>query len=346
MLRNCWETSPQSEISLSAAQFDEVTPLLYGSGAAGLGWWRTRGTGLCQTPSGEMLHQAYRLLTLQAAIHENKIRKVFRVLRSVNIEPVLVKGWAAARMYPETALRPYGDIDLIVRPSDYQAAVEIAAQDLQDCYLDFHSLPFELADRSLDKLFSRTQLVSCGDEQVRVLAHEDHYALLAIHLLKHGAWRPLWLCDVAILLESMANDFDWRLCLGHDKRRTNWILAVTGLAREILGASVNDELVSAAAGSVPPWLTTSVLRQWETPFADKQQPFRHRAPIGFYLRQPRGLLADLARRWPDQIVATITVNGTFGRRRRLRYQLGNWLLRTGRLLKRSQGRAGLLPAHR
>ena len=36
---------------------------------------------------------------------------------------------------------------------------------------------------------------------------------------------------------------------------------------------------------------------------------------------------DLARRWPNPIVATISVKGTFGARRRKRYEFGNWLLR-------------------
>jgi hypothetical protein len=332
-LKRSWASSAGSPLIFSASQLDEVTPLLYRSGAASLGWWRIRQTDLRATSSGELLHQAYRLLALQAAIHENKIRKVFRALRSANIEPILIKGWAVARMYPQTAMRPYGDIDLIVSPGDRHTATEIAARDLNDCYLDFHLLPFELGDRSIDELFSRTRLVPCGDEQVRVLSPEDHFALLAVHLLKHGAWRPLWLCDLAVLLEAMSSDFDWQVCLGKDQRRANWILAAAGLARTLLGAEIADERNSAFVPEVPEWLCEEVLRQWETPFADRQAPFRHRAPISFYLRRPGGLLQDLARRWPDPIVATVSVNGTFGPSRRLRYELGNWLLRTGRLLK-------------
>ena len=75
-----------------------------------------------------------------------------------------------------------------------------------------------------------------------------------------------------------------------------------------------------------------MLKEWDTPFADMQSPFRHRAPISFYLRRPRGLLADLARRWPNPIVATISVNGTFGSRRRTRYEIANWLLRAARVV--------------
>ncbi len=66
--------------------------------------------------------QAYRLHTLQAAIHEREIKKLFTLLRQADIEPILIKGWAVAQLYPEKGLRPHDDIDLIVRPDQYQAA--------------------------------------------------------------------------------------------------------------------------------------------------------------------------------------------------------------------------------
>jgi hypothetical protein len=331
-LHTSWHNPATRSLGLSPAELDLVTSLLYESGAAGLGWWRIRDSDLRQTPSGEMLHQAFRLLALQGAIHENKIRKVFSVLRSVNVEPILIKGWAVARAYPQLALRPYGDIDLIVRRHDYQTASQAIERAARDCFVDFHAgVPFELADRSIEDVFSRSQLVTCGEAQVRVLSPEDHFALLAIHLLKHGAWRPLWLCDLGVLLGSMPNDFNWDRCLGKDRQRTNWILAAAGLAQKLLGASIRDEQISEEAREVPGWLVHRVLKEWETPFAKAQSPQRHHAPINSYLRRPRGLLKDLARRWPNPIIATISVNGTFGSRRRLRYEVGNWALRAGRV---------------
>ena len=329
-LKTSWADSCPDDGRLSEAELDQVAPLLYKSGAAGLGWWRICEGDLRQTASGEMLHQAFRLLTLQAAIHETRIRRVFAELRSADIEPILIKGWAVARAYPQPGLRPYGDIDLIVRPRDLRRAIA-ATEHRRDCQLDFHTLPIELADRSIEELFARSRLASCGNEQVRVLCPEDHFALLAIHLLKHGAWRPLWLCDLGVLLES-PGDFDWNLCLGKDPRRANWILAATGLAQTLLKASIKEEEIAARIGKIPAWLKQQVLKEWDTPFADRQSPFRHRAPISFYLRRPRGLLADLARRWPNPIVATISVNGTFGSRRRTRYEIANWLLRAARVV--------------
>jgi hypothetical protein len=317
-----------------------VTPLLYDSGAAGLGWWRIRETDLRETPSGELLHQAFRLLTLQANIHQTKCEKIFRLMRAAGVEPILLKGWAMARLFPQLALRPYGDIDLFVRPRDSRAANQvIASEAARGCWVDLHSRIAELANSSTEDLFARSQLVSCGDEQVRVPGAEDHFALLAIHLLKHGAWRPTWLCDLGLLLESMPADFDWDLCLSQNKRRANWILSAIGLAHKLVGAEIGDEQIASRSSETPAWLARRVLKEWETPFATDQPPMSHRAPMRSYLRHPRGLLSDLAHRWPNPILATISVNGKFNRLPRFPYQLGNCLVRAGAFVlpKRAAG---------
>ena len=332
-LHQSWRTSQTESERLTIDELDAVTPLLYESGAAGLGWWRVRETELRDTPSGELLHQAFRLLALRARTHETTIEKLFRLFRQSNVEVIVVKGWAVARSYPEQALRPYGDIDLLIRPADVDTVSRvIQSEAARGSLTDVHAEMFELSDRSIEEIFSRSRLVRCAEANVRVLSSEDHLALLSVHLLKHAAWRPLWLCDIGMLLEAAGKDFDWGICLGRDARRANWILSVAGLARRLLGAEISDESIAARAEQVPDWLSERVLKNWQTPFAHLQSPIRHAAPIKSYLRNPPGLLPDLARRWPDPILATITVNGTFGKRRRLRYQLGNWLLRAARLV--------------
>ncbi len=331
-LQRSWQASHPTALELSDTDFEAVTPLLYDSGASSLGWWRIRDTPLAQTTSGELLHQAFRLLTLQAAIHQTRIQKVFGAFRSAGIDPILIKGWAVARRYPQPGLRPYGDIDLLVHPQDMAGARKVVASDgLRGCRVDLHTRPFELSDRSLDDLYSRSRLLQCADEPVRVLSNEDHLALISIHLLKHAAWRPLWLCDVALLLETADSEFDWQVCLGPDESRANWILSAIGLARELLHATVPDQVSSRAIA--PQWLIESVLRNWAEPFVASHEPHNHRAAIKTYLTRPRGLLGDLRRRWPDPILATIAVHGRFGSRPRLSYQLHNCIGRAVRLVK-------------
>src|SRR6185369_11564466 len=128
-LERSWAHEDPGELELSVEEFDQVTPLLYESGAPGLGWWRIRNSRLRHTKSGELLRQAHRLLTLRAAIHETHIQKIFRVLRSGGVDPILIKGWAIARLYPHPALRPYGDVDLLIRPGDYRIALQIMADE-------------------------------------------------------------------------------------------------------------------------------------------------------------------------------------------------------------------------
>jgi Uncharacterised nucleotidyltransferase len=336
-LYRAWRLEPPAAFDLTPEQLAEVTPLLYESSAGALGWWRIRKMPLRETSSGELLHQAYRLLVLHGAMHERQVQKVFRSLRAAGIEPILIKGWAVARLYPEVALRPYGDVDILVRRRDRDRAEETVDEKARDCFVDLHSPAFELADRSLEDLFLRSQLVQCGDEQVRVLSPEDHFALLAVHLLKHGAWRPVWLCDLALLLENMTADFKWDVCLGEDSRRANWILSAAGLAHKLLGAEISDSEHAEKIRHVPEWLVAGVLKQWETPFAIAQPPMSHRAPINSYLTNPLGLFGDLRRRWPNPILATVSVNGIFAARPRRRYQFENCRQRLSRWLMHGSG---------
>lgn len=333
ILAGAWRPTLTSPLNISEQQLDEIAPLLYGSGGAALGWWQVRQTELSPTSSAEVLHQAYRLQVLQSAIHEEKIKTVFRLLRESSIEPMLVKGWAAASLYPERALRPYGDIDLCVRPSDYKTAAAIlAGPEATGCWVDLHNGFSELKDRTVDQLFERSRLIALDTEQIRVLSGEDQLGLLAVHFLKHGAWRPLWLCDIGAAIESLPTSFDWDICLGRDKKRAGWISCAIGLAHRLLGARQQDLPLSVRNQRLPDWLIRNILTQWEKPFASNQPPMSHPLPMVSHIRHPGGFWKGLRDRWPNPIIATISVNGKLNDAPRLPYQLGNCAARLVRFL--------------
>ena len=328
-LSGSWRQQPPP-LGVTLGELDEVTPLLYGSGAAGLGWQVVKSSNV-ESPSSEILHQAYRLLSLQAALNEQKIARVFRLLREASVEAVVAKGWAAARSYPEAALRPYGDIDLLV--SDYDRARDVLkAPELNDCSVDLHQRFTELEDRTTDDLFSRSILLTLDGEPVRVLGAEDQLALIAIHLLKHGAWRPLWLCDVAAAIEHRSPHFAWDICLGRNGKKAGWITAAIGLANRLLDADIDSVPVVSQAKRIPAWLSDNVLKQWATPYPVNQPPMSYSAPLAAYLRQPSGMIRALRERWPNPILATVSVNGEFNDLPRLPYQVGNCALRAGQFL--------------
>lgn len=333
-LAGSWRGVPPPP-ELSAEGLSTVAPLLVGSGAGPLGWWKIRGTHLADTRAAQGLRQTYRYHALQSAVRERSLEQIFSVLDAARVDALLVKGWAAARVYAEPWLRPSGDIDVCVRPAQFARA----ARALEDTsagrlFVDLHAGCEKADERSFDELYARASRLRLGGAEVRVPCAEDHLRLMCIHLLRHGAWRPLWLCDVAAALESRARDFDRARLLCGDGRRARWVTCAVGLARELLGARVDDTPLARESRRLPRWLVPEVLRQWETPFSAMQAPMRHRAPMRKYLRRPRGALRDLLNRWPNPIEATVGVGGPFNEWPRLPFQLGHALSRTARFLVR------------
>ncbi|HEV7680560.1 MAG TPA: nucleotidyltransferase family protein [Pyrinomonadaceae bacterium] len=332
VLAGSWRSSDIPALEMTEPELDAVTPLLYDSGTAALGWHRLKRTQLQTTASAELLHQAYRLQSLQSEIHERNVETIFRLFRQAKIEAVLAKGWATAGMYSSQALRPYGDMDICVRPEQFKLAEDVLKDpEASDCWVDLHKHFSEVADRTLDQLFARSRTVNLGAEQIRILGSEDQLALTCIHLLKHGAWRPLWLCDVGVAIESLPATFEWDVCLGRNYTRANWIACAIGLAKRLL--AVNTERLPSKLNTEPPaWLIDNVVRQWNRPFAIHQPPMSHPIPMTDLFRHPSNLFAGLRQRWPNPIIATISVNGEFNNLPRLPYQMANCLSRIGRLL--------------
>jgi hypothetical protein len=336
-LSSAWRPSPSQPI-ISSEELSEVSPLLLGSGAGALGWCAIRASNLRDSPIGFELQQAYRHHTLEAARHERDITTIFDLLRSHGIEPMLIKGWSIARLYPEKGMRPYDDTDLIVRRDqliraqamvDEQKSTEFGA-DLQDAFKEF-------GYGNEDALFEGSRLVKLGDVDIRVPSHEDSLRIVCVHFLRHGAFRPLWLCDVALLVESRPADFDWERCLGTNKRVADWIACAVGLAHKLLGTRIEDSPVKSRAENLPSWLVPTVLMQWEKPFARDHGIGRHRAPMSTYLRTPSGVVSDTLRRWPNPIEATVYMRGPFNELPRFPFQLGEFLDRAAKFIGRLPG---------
>ncbi|MBC7929966.1 MAG: nucleotidyltransferase family protein [Rubrivivax sp.] len=331
ILAGAWRAAPPDFVG-SIAELEEVAPLLEGSGAAALGWWKIRHTILRESCPARGFQQAYRFQTLQAALREQEVAKVFARLEAAGVDALLVKGWASARLYPEQGLRPSGDIDLCVSPKHLARASH--ALEGARVWVDLHEGFGEDRGLDFDGTYERAERLKIDGANVHVLAPEDHLRLLCLHFLRHGAWRPLWLCDVSASIEGegRATNFDWARVFGSDKRRARWVACAVGLAEKLLGASTAGTPFERAAKELPHWLAPEVLKQWATPFAAMQAPMRYRAPMRKYLRRPGGVWRDLLRRWPNPIEATLRVGGPLNELPRWPFQLANCLKRTTRFL--------------
>ena len=333
VLAGSWRQSP-APLTISQAELDIITPTLLASGAGALGWQRVRNSSLRTAPAALELEQAYRLHALQSAIHERNIQNALTLVRSASVEPILVKGWAVARLYPDTGLRPYGDLDLCVAPKQYRVAVKALEMDSGKPYqVDLHRGFQTLDHKTWDELYSRSHLLTLGEVRVRVLCPEDHLRVLCFHFLREGAWRPLWLCDIAVALETRPPDFDWNLFTGKNDRRRKWFVCALALADLLLSASMGGVPEALRDGPLPSWFLPSVLKEWEL----RSMSHRHATPMNNAWRSPAHALKlkSLRAHWPNAIEATIGVNGPFNEMPRLPFQLGNCATRTIAFLRRA-----------
>jgi hypothetical protein len=325
VLAGSWRQFP-SPLEISAEQLEIATPSLLASGAGALAWKQVSNSNLRTSPAAIEFEQAYRLHALQSAIHERDIQNVLALFSRAGIEPVLVKGWAIARLYPEAGLRPYGDIDLCVNPEQFETARAALSNEANHPQVDLHRGFAKLDTRTWDELYSRSQLLKIDDVEVRVLGPEDHLRALCFHFLREGAWRALWLCDIAVSVESRPAGFDWDLFMGRDAKRREWFACSIALAHHLLEADLNGVPEAITNKRLPDWLIPSVLKAWQV----RSMRHRHSTPMTNLWRRPSFALRprNLRTHWPNAIEGTIGVNGAFNKLPRLPFQLWHCALRT------------------
>ncbi len=365
LLSGSWRKSPLPFANIQG--IEGIQRVIFHSGCAGLAWWRVRETPVADTELGQQFHAAYRRYRLSARVHENEIANIFARLRDAGIEPVLVKGWAIARRYPDPGLRPYGDIDICVRPDQYedaQAALKYF-ESVDGHYVDLHQgidsvgrgnveKRLRIANRELrsgkrrrktdgsgvtgrrspvsrwHEIFARTQLVPLNDIHVRVLSDEDHLRVLCHHFLLSGAWRPLSLVDIAVMIENA--NCESRIAKPEQavraKRDENWTNAVVALAQDLLGANPQFGIRDSqfAIRNLPAWLKPAVLRQW----GRCQNPSTQRGTLPTLMKlrsQPREMFREIYARWDHPIRSTAALEGRFNTWPRAPYQVIDHLMR-------------------
>jgi hypothetical protein len=332
-LSGSWRLDPPSW-DVDEATLASVAPLLLQGGVGALAWRRLRSSPLADSIAGQALRQAHRLQALHAAVHEDDVATAFRRLRGRGIDAVLGKGWAAARLYPDPALRPYGDVDLYVNAAEYDVARQAAFDATAPaCPVDLHAGLAELDDRTPGDVHAHGVTVELNGVAVRTFGPEDHLRLLCLHALRHGLLRPLWLCDIAAALEAVAPSFDWTRFTYGDPRRTQWAATTLRLAHELLGASLSA-VPDALPPALPRWLRPAVLREWGA----ARRPQGARDPMS--LARPLAFLRGLRVRWPNAIEATIGVGGAFSGWPRLPYQVAESVRRSAAFARRLTAAGG------
>lgn len=338
ILSGAWRASPPP-CDLTPDEIDRVTPLLTLCGCTGLGWWRVKDTPLA--PHAATLRGSAQLLALDDSVRQTALSELCALLNGAGVTPMLFKGWAAGLSYPQGWLRPYGDFDLLVRSDDFVKARAVLASAATrsgsgndfamplgprgHCSVDLHDRLDDHYAADNDTLFHRALRITLPGGHLLVPSAEDHLRLCAMHMFRHGAWRPLWLCDVAAIIEATDAAFDWDACLSDRPVTAAWTAASLMLANRLLGARIDHVPARVFDQCLPDWLEQAVLRHWAYPHAG-----RFMAPAPFSLRDP----AAMKRRWPDAVTATLAGGGLPQPGVRLPWQLRHYTLTLARGLGR------------
>lgn len=279
--------------------------------------------------SKETEESEWRWRLIQSRFQEYKIVKAFELFRKHKIEPILIKGWAAAINYPQKESRVFGDIDLCVAPEDYKKALKILdLPESGELLVDLHNGLRHLDTTEWTDLFENTKLVQLETTMVRILRPEDHLRVLCVHWLNDGAAYRERLWDIFYAVENRPQNFDWDRCLNVvDKKRRKWIVCAIRLAQKYLGLKLTDTPLSEEKEEIPKWVIQTVEKEW----ADEI----HLKRLQDCLTDRNEFFRQVKKRFPpNPIQATIDVNGEFDNKPRIFYQIADIFIRLKPSLQR------------
>ena len=255
---------------------------------------------------------------LQRKTAELRAQQAFSLFRQHSIEPILIKGFAAAQFYPESKLRHSIDMDLAVSDRDFDAATVISnSTEANGLAIDLHRELRHLDTTSWSDLFENSRILQLDGGSIRVLRPEDHLRVLCVHWLTDGGVNKDRLWDIFYLVENRPDDFDWdRFMNTISDTRRRWLTCSLALASRYLNLDLTGTPVEDAAGDLPQWLVHSVEREWASP--------TRLLPLHVSLNDPRLLIRQILKRLrPNPIWATIQMEGSFDAKTRIFYQLGS-----------------------
>lgn len=239
LLRAAW--SPEPAAGLPNLDGQELARRALSEGVGPLLYGRLRGRGILPPEAEEALRRAY---YATAARNARLLSELETILHALAPTPVLLlKGAALAlAVYENPALRPMGDIDLLVRPGDVDAALEALAglgyRPLQhepapdstrtfenqvllgkeggtaplEVHWGLFDSPYYQEHLPMDWFWQTAIPLTAGTMPLRALGPAAQLLHLCAHLvLHHGAGSPrlLWLHDVAEVLARYQGAIDW-----------------------------------------------------------------------------------------------------------------------------------------
>lgn len=257
-------------------------------------------------------------LRINLKVNEKFIVETFKLLRQNNIEPLLIKGRAAADFYPQKFQRRFVDVDLCVSPEQFIKAEKLLKNEPSVYNLiDLHKGLRNHDTVDWEDLFENSILLEIDGYPIRVLRPEDHLRVLCVHWLIDGGEYKDKLYDIYWLVKNRGENFDWERCLNIvSENRRRWIICVIGIAHKYPALYIDDLPFADEAKNLPKWLTKTLEKEWQSDIRIE--------PLSLNFKNPKQLLQQIRKRFPpNPITATIMSEGSFDSKTRIIYQIRN-----------------------
>lgn len=305
-------------------------------------------------------------ITNHAALLSDYLRPYLREAAKLGIETVVLKGLSVSlNIYGNAAMRPGGDIDILVRRHEVSQSLAIQEQLgvgaywdnlMDDRYYERHHLhqqrctkdlvvwfethwaldhPLTLLTVNYDTMLDRTTPGSLLGESVNDLSPPDLLLCLALHLVKHALYLPSVITrpDLAriILADGMVMYFvDIAEAIKHYDEGMDWQWVVT-LAREsgavdIVG-SVLRVCASLLEAPVPAWVLEALPVQGPTALTRWAMQKVADREVATHMGQPPNRFWDLM----------LITNGAFILRPIRLLEIGGYCFPRGEFLERRYG---------
>jgi hypothetical protein len=286
-VRECAEAQLDWERVVDAAEYHGLTPLLL----------KNLKLATAELPDNVLrqLEQNNSRTVRQNLFLTSELLSALSSLRDSGIEAVPLKGAVlATTIYQDLALRPFSDIDLLIRREQIADAESVIGKLgyepefsaplahrerwlRQQCELTFRragisriELHWDIAHphfalaTGVDGFWSRLTSTSIGDASVPDLSEQDLLFILIVHGTRHAWSRLMWLVDVAELLRT-SSKIDWAPFLKDAEGRGAARIVGTAfmLVKKVFGVAVSDEAMQTAyADTAAAKLADQVVSHW------------------------------------------------------------------------------------
>jgi hypothetical protein len=220
-----------------------LIPLLYA---------HLRGSSRVELKVGELLRRESIGAVAENLVQVRGLRAAARAFAECRIPWMCLKGPLAGTLYSDPSLRPFTDIDVLIRLPDFQAAyrslLEVGFRPSLDMGPRWQALYFRLQTETsfayegsaldlhweplphgysftpdVDAIWARAELANILGLSVATPSPCDTLIFLCLHAAKHDWERLIWLVDIAALIKSKKALLDWEAIaseLKHPSRKT------------------------------------------------------------------------------------------------------------------------------